>query len=99
MPLIGQWTTPTTTFYVKDALFTNANSIVVSFKQKEYLVEKTDATVVDDEHIAVTLTQTETGKFIPGLVQAQINWKNSGKRAMTRVVTFTVEDNLKDEVL
>ena len=99
MPIIGQWTTPTTTFYVKDALFTNATSIVVTFKQKEYLVEKTDATVIDDEHISVLLSQQETGKFVPGQVKAQINWKDSGKRAMTRIATFTVEDNLKDEVL
>lgn len=99
MAVIGQWTTPTTTFHVKNALFTNATSIVISFKQRDYLLEKSDVTVVDDEHVSVTLTQEETGKFISGEVKAQINWKNSGKRAMTHIVSFTVEDNLKDEIL
>lgn len=99
MPVIGQWTTPTTTFYVKNALFLSATSIVISFKQREYKLEKSDVTVVDDEHVSVTLTQEETGKFIAGEVKAQINWIDSGKRAMTRIVSFTVEDNLKDEIL
>ena len=66
---------------------------------KKDLSGKIKVTVVDDEHVSVTLTQEETGKFIAGEVKAQINWIDSGKRAMTRIVSFTVEDNLKDEIL
>ena len=98
--VIGQWTTPTTTFVVKDALFTQATSIVVTFKQRDYMFDKTDVTVTDNTHISVTLTQAETGKFIKGMVEVQINWVYQGdKRAMTYIVKVPVEENLKDVVL
>lgn len=99
MAVIGQWTTPTTTFHVPDALFTQATNIIVTFKQREYKLTKTDATVIDDTHVSVFLTQLETSKFQAGEVIAQINWKDSGKRAMTKKVKITVEDNLEDEEL
>lgn len=99
MAVIGQWTTPTTTFTVKDANFTEATSVIVTFRQRNYTLNK-NATVVDATHVSVYLTQEETGKFMSGEVTAQINWTFTGsRRAMTYMVKFNVIDNLKDEVL
>lgn len=99
MAVIGQWTTPTTTFHVSNADFTQASEVIVTFKQREYKLDKT-AVVVDDENVSVYLSQEETGRFMSGEVRAQINWTFTGaRRAMTYEVRFNVIDNLKDGLL
>ena len=96
--VIGQWTTPTTTFTVNNANFTEATSVIVTFKQRNFTLDKI-ATVEDATHVSVYLTQEETGKFIGGEATAQINWTFAGsRRAMTYLVKFNVIDNLKDEL-
>lgn len=97
--VIGQWTTPSPTIYVPDALFTEASKIVVTFRQGNYTFDKTDPEVIDDEHIKIDLTQQETGKLVEGKVKAMVNYIINGKRSMTYELDITVIDNLKDELL
>lgn len=97
--VIGQWTTPTTTFTVTGANFTEATKIYVTFRQNDYSFRIDDVTVVDDENISITLSQAQTGQFKEGKAQAQINWVFDNKRAMTYKCTIPIIDNLEDKEL
>ena len=98
--VIGQWTTPTTTFTVTGANFTEATKIYVSFRQNDYSFRVDDVTVVDNVNISISLSQALTGQFNEGKAQAQINWVfDNNKRAMTYKCTIPIIDNLEDEEL
>ena len=71
---------------------TNANVVDITDADVQYNGTETI--------ITVQLTQEQTGGFVAGKVQLQVNWLTAGgDRWATKVVALPVEDNLLQEVM
>lgn len=98
--VVGQWTTPTVTFTVLGANFTEATGIYVTFKTRNEKLTFNNVEVIDDDNVSLTLTQEQTGQFTDDQITVQLNMTYSGgKRAMTYTKRVGVVDNLEDVVL
>lgn len=101
-----QYTTPTVPLTIVGADITGADRIVVSFRQA--MGRSTNSHQVDvdmtgevtlvgsDTYMEVPLTQEQTGGFVPGRVQVQVNWWADGHRAATDIVAVPSLANLFD---
>lgn len=103
-----RYTTPTQVLVIKGHDLSECD-VTVRYRQaigrstNANVVDITDATVVYDgteTTITVQLTQEQTGGFVAGKVQLQVNWLTAnGERWATKVVSLPVEDNLLQEVM
>lgn len=100
MNKIGQWTTPTVTFTVQGAHFTEAVGVYITFMTRKGLTTFSNAEIIDDDHVSLTFTQEQTGLLIDdqATVQMNITYANK-KRVMTTAKRVAVIDNLEDRVL
>lgn len=93
-------TTPFLTIKLKGIEATEMTSIFLTFKQKDYMVEKTLSAIQIDEtdaHIIyVELTQDETLGFQDGYVHVQLRAiTHSEARVASKVVTIPINHILK----
>ena len=98
-----RFTTPTVTLTVKGVDLTGMD-VLVTFTQAchELTVEGPSMTLSTggDTVIEVPLSQVQTGGFVEGTVEVQVNWLDAlGNRDATTVGTIEVERNLLDEVV
>ena len=99
-----QYTTPTITIRVRGADIT-ACDVTVSLRQtiRKYEshhvvdIDADDLTLTldgDDTLVTFQLTQAQTGGFVPGEVEAQVNYGSTTTRMATTVVTLKATKNL-----
>lgn len=92
-------TTPTLTFIVKGLEMETMDTMVITLKQENYIVNKTPTYDNEDNTLKVTLTQEETLGFKPGKnVSVQIKAKSSaGKVVASNVKQMEVSNILNEE--
>lgn len=98
-----QYTTPTflLTFTEQSLDLTEAENVYVSFRSQGYTLTKTgESLVIQAKSIQVKLSQEETGHFIPGVIEIQVNWTMaSGDRAASDIVKCQIDRQLLTEVV
>lgn len=97
-----RYTTPTHIFKANIDL-TNAETIFLTYKQNNStVVEKTREDLeVTETAVTVTLTQEDTGKFVPG-AQVEIQFRAKfydGTAVASNIMKTSVERVLKDGVI
>lgn len=102
-----QFTTPTMALFVKNVDL-RGYQVTVTYRQKGNVlnVENPDVeyigggTTHPGSLINVELTQAQTGSFVPGTAECQINWVDlSGHRDATKVKKLAISENLITEVI
>lgn len=99
------WTTVTEPMTVKGVDLTGMDYVWVSFADSSRSIEviKDNPTVTksgDDSIVVTTLSQVESGKFIPHCpVSVQVNWMKGTTRGATKIVKIPCFENLIKEVL
>lgn len=100
---VPQYTTPTFTLTFDDPVLdlTVADHVYVTFQCGQYKLTKTgDDLTVAAKQIDVWLSQEETGSFIPGNVNIQVNWTDgAGNRAASDIVTCDISQQLLQAVV
>jgi len=98
-----RYTTPTVTLTVKGVDLTGMD-VLVTFTQacRELTVDNPSMTLTTggDTVIEVPLSQVQTGGFVDGSIEVQVNWLDAvGHRDATTVGTIEVERNLLARVV
>lgn len=103
-----RFTTSEETYTIEGVNLTGCR-VIVSYTQKigrsnnAHEVHVSDTSVSydgTDTIVTVNLTQEQTGGFMPGRCQVEVNWISpDGKREGTEIITVGVEDNLLREVM
>ena len=100
-----QFTDVTIPLKVKSLDLTSADAVYVTFTDcvRNIVITKNSPTLTaigSDTEVTVTLSQTETGKFMPNArVDIEVNWMKSGVRGATEIASVTSFENLLKEVL
>lgn len=73
--------------------------VIVSIRQTNIRIDKTiQATEIDNNVISVAFTQEETGGFVIGNAELQVNAFYTNERHASNIVKINVSKNLLDEV-
>ena len=100
-----QFTTVTVPLKAKGIDLTSADSVYVTFTDsvRDIVITKSSPTLEvsgSDTNVTVTLSQTETGKFMANArVDIEINWMKNGLRGATEIGSVTALENLLKEVI
>lgn len=96
------WTTPTYILKFPAGIdMSLIKNFYFSLKQGAANIKKTGSEIsVDGNRIIVELEQEETGRFVEGEAELQLNWTYAGrKRSCSKIVKVSATDNLLKEVV
>lgn len=94
-----QWTDADFTLTVEGADLTAATDIHVTISQGNYVVDLTDAAVLDATHLQCSLSQRQTSGFSENAAEMQVNFLVAGKRKATDIVQVNVYRDLLKKVI
>lgn len=73
--------------------------VIVSIKQSNIKIDKTiEASKIDNNIISVAFSQEETGSFVIGNAELQVNAFYMNERHASNIVKINIYENLLDEV-
>lgn len=104
-----RYTTPTIPLVIEGVDLTGADEIIASFRQMIGRSMSSNEVDIDgltpvldgkgNSVIEVPLSQMQTGRFRPGTIQVQVNYRFGDLRNATSIASFTAYENLLQRVV